>query len=182
MKTGGNKAKKTAVLALLCALGLIAFTVEELLPPMVIPGAKPGLANIFSLTALIMYSPWEAFAVVAARTVLGSVFGGNPSALLYSFTGGTAALAVSSLLMCFAHPRVSVTAVSVAAAVTHNITQNFAFVLISGTALMWGYLPLLIVLGALSGGIVGIAVTLIFRGIPESAFEKLLGGKNTPCQ
>lgn len=177
MNTGGAAAKKTAVLALLTGLGLIAFILEGLLPSMFIPGAKPGVANIFSLAALIMYSPLEAFIVVGARTLLGAMFAGNLSALLYSFTGGAAAIAVSSLLMRFLHPRVSVTAISVASAVAHNIVQNVVFVLISGAAQAFWYMPYLILLGVLSGAVVGVLTTLLFRGVPLSVFEKLIKDK-----
>ncbi len=174
MSAGKNAAKKIAVLAILTALSLITFLIENLFPPLIIPGAKMGLANVFSFAALIMYSPIEAFSVVAIRTVLGAVFAGNFSAVLYSFTGGIVSMAVSSLLIYLAHPRVSVMAASVAAAVAHNITQNVVFVFLSGSALIFGYMPYLILLGVLSGAIVGGAIMLIFRGVPETAFEKVI--------
>lgn len=174
MSAGKNAAKKIAVLAILTALSLITFLIENLFPPLIIPGAKMGLANVFSFAALIMYSPIEAFSVVAIRTVLGAVFAGNFSAVLYSFTSGIVSMAVSSLLIYLAHPRVSVMAASVAAAVAHNITQNVVFVFLSGSALMFGYMPYLILLGVLSGAIVGGAIMLIFRGVPETAFEKVI--------
>ncbi len=166
-------AKKIAVLALLTGLSLVAFIIESLLPSMIIPGAKPGFANIFSFAALIMYSPAEAFLVVAVRTLLGAVYAGNLSALLYSFTGGVISMAVSSVLLYLA-PKVSVMAVSVAAAVAHNITQNIVFVFLSGSVLMFGYMPYLILLGVLSGAVVGGATLLVFRGVPENIFAKVI--------
>lgn len=167
-------AKKIAVLALLTALSLITFIIESLFPSMLIPGAKPGLANIFSLAALIIYSPCEAFIVVAVRTLLGAIYAGNVSALLYSFTGGVVSMAVSSLLMYLLHPRVSVMAVSVAAAVAHNITQNIVYVLISSSPLMFGYMPYLILLGIIAGAIVGGVTMLLFRGVPKNVFAKVI--------
>ncbi len=179
MKDKAFAAKKLAVLAILTALGLIVFIIESLLPSMGIPGAKAGLANIFSFIALIMYSPWEAFAVVAARTFLGALFAGNAAALLYSFTGGMVSMGVSSLLIYAVHPRVSVMAVSVAAAVAHNITQNLVFILLTGSALMLGYMPYIALIGAASGAVVGVAVELVFKKMPISVFEKVIReGKN----
>ena len=177
MSKGRFTAKKIAVLALLSGLALVTFLIENLLPSMIIPGARPGLANIFSLAALIMYSPVEAFIVVAVRTVLGAVFAGNISALLYSFTGGIVSMALASLLMYTAHPKISVMAVSVAAAVAHNITQNIVFVFLSQSALMFGYMPYIILLGLLSGAVVGGVTILIFRGVPKSVFEKVIWKK-----
>lgn len=178
MSKGRFTAKKIAVLALLSGLALVMFIIENLFPSMVIPGARLGLANLFSLAALIMYSPVEAFIVLAVRTVLGSLFAGNFSALLYSFTGGMVSMAVASLLMYTAYPKISVMAVSVAAAVAHNITQNIVFVFLSGSVMMFGYMPYLVLLGIISGGIVGGVATLIFRGIPKSVFEKVIWQKS----
>jgi len=174
---GRFTAKKTAVLALLTGLSLITFIIESLFPSLVIPGAKPGLANVFSFAALIMYSPVEAFIVVALRTGLGAIYAGNVSALLYSFTGGIVSMAVSSVLMYTAYPKISVMSVSVAAAVAHNITQNCVFVLLTGSVLMFVNLPYLILLGIVSGAVVGGITLLVFKGIPQNVFEKVIWKK-----
>ncbi len=173
-RAGRFAAKKIAVLALLTGLSLITFIIESLFPTLVIPGAKPGLANIFSFAALIMYSPLEAFIVVALRTGLGAVYAGNVSALLYSFTGGVVSMAVSSLLMYFVYPKISVLSVSIAAAVAHNITQNAVFALLSNSVLMFVNLPYLVLLGILAGAVVGGVTMLLFRGVPMNAFEKVI--------
>ncbi len=167
-------AKKTAALGILTALSLVVFIIENLFPPLFVPGAKMGLANIFSFAALIMYGPVEAFAVVIVRTVLGSLFAGNVSMLMYSLTGGVAAMAVSSILMYAAYPRISIMSVSIAAAVAHNIVQNAVYVLITSTALMFAYMPYLALIGVLSGAIVGAVVTIIFKKVPTGAFEKVI--------
>ena len=177
MKSGKNAAKKIAVLAIFTALSLIAFIIENQFPPLFIPGAKMGLANIFSFAALIMYSPLEAFIIVAIRTGLGAVYAGNVSALLYSFTGGVVSMAISSVLMYTVYPRISIMSVSVLAAVAHNITQNIVFVIISGTTLTFGYMPYLILIGILSGAIVGGVTMLVFKKVPKSIFERALGSK-----
>lgn len=167
-------AKKIATLSIFTALSLIMFIIEGLFPPLFIPGAKMGLSNIFSLAALILYSPAEAFIVVVARTLLGALFAGNVSALLYSFTGGVVAMTVSSLLIYLVHPKISVMAVSIIAAVAHNITQNVVYVLITKTPLMFSYMPYLALIGVLAGAVVGAAVLLIFKKVPLSVYERAL--------
>ncbi len=167
-------AKKTAALGILTALSLVVFIIENLFPPLFVPGAKMGLANIFSFAALIMYGPVEAFAVVIVRTVLGSLFAGNISMLMYSLTGGVVAMAVSSILMYAAYPRISIMSASIAAAVVHNIVQNAVYVLITSTTLMFAYMPYLALIGVLSGAIVGAVVTIIFKKVPMGAFEKVI--------
>lgn len=174
MKSATYTTKKIAVLGIFTAMSLVTFLLEGLLPPLLLPGAKPGLANIFSLAALVMYGPIEAFAVVAARTLLGAVFAGNVSQLLYSFTGGMCAMAVSALLMKFAHPRVSVMAISVAAAVTHNVVQILVYAALAQTASVMPYLPYFALIGVLSGVIVGTVVLLLFKAVPRTVFIRAL--------
>ena len=171
-------AKKIAVLGVLTALSLIAFLIENLFPPLFIPGAKLGLANAFSFIALIIYSPIEACIIVGVRTVLSAIFAGNISAVLYSFTGGIVAMGVCSLLIYLVCPKISVVSASVAAAVAHNLTQNAVFVLISGTSLAFSYAPYLALIGIASGTFIGAVVTLIIKKIPDNAFTILLGVKN----
>ncbi|MGN0817719.1 MAG: Gx transporter family protein [Candidatus Coproplasma sp.] len=179
MSKGKITAKKIAVLAVFTALSLIMFLIENLFPPLFIPGAKMGLSNIFSFAALVLYGPVEAFAVIIVRTLLGAVFAGNVSALIYSFTGGIAAMALSSLLMYTVYPKISLMAISVAAAVLHNVTQNVMFVIVSQTPLMFSYMPYLALTGLLSGAIVGGAVMLIFKKVPLSVFERALGERTS---
>ncbi|MDE6356630.1 MAG: Gx transporter family protein [Clostridia bacterium] len=180
MGTAKNAAKKIAVLGILTGLSLVAFIIESLLPPLFVPGAKAGLANVFSLIALILYSPAEAFAVVAVKTFLGAVYAGNLSSMLYSFTGGVVSMALSSALMYSVYPKVSLAAISVAAAVLHNVTQNVVFVFLSGSFLMFANLPYLALLGVLSGAVVGAVTLFVFKCVPQSVFEKLLNKTNKP--
>ena len=86
-------------------------------------------------------------------------------------------MAVSSVLMYTLYPRISVMSVSVLAAVAHNVTQNIVFVLISGTTLTFGYMPYLILIGILSGAIVGGVIMLVFKKMPQSVFERMLNSK-----
>lgn len=170
-------AKKLAVLGVLTALSLIAFLIENLFPPLFIPGAKLGLANAFSFIALVIYSPAEAFIIVIARTVLGAVFAGNISAVMYSFTGGMVSMAVSSLLLYLVHPKISLICVSVIAAAAHNVTQNIVFVAVYSTPVAFSYMPYLILIGALSGAFIGAAVATVVKRIPINTFHKILNKK-----
>lgn len=174
MKRGFITAKKAAVLGILTAMSLVVFIIENAFPPLMVPGAKMGLANVLSLAALIVYGPAEAFIVVMVRTLLGSLFAGNISMLAYSLTAGTASCALSSVLMYAVYPRISIMSVSIASATLHNIVQNVVYVLISSTTLMIAYMPYLILIGALSGAIVGAIVTIIFKKVPMSVFERLI--------
>lgn len=171
--TDSVMAKRIAVLALLTALSLITFLIESLFPPLFIPGAKMGLSNIFSLLALIIFSPKEAYIVIIARTVLSSFFSGNVSSLMYSFTAGIIAITSSSLMVYFLK-RVSLVAISVFSAVLHNLVQLTVYMLVMKTSSLIYYMPYLAVLGVVAGVIVGLAATFIIKKIPMTEFEKFI--------
>ncbi len=163
-------ARRIATLAVLTAMGLIMFMVESLFPPLFLPGAKMGLSNIFSLLTLFVLGPTEAFISVIVRTTLGSMFTGNISTLMYSLTAGIVAVSVSAVLEEFLYPRVSIVAISVVAAVMHNLAQNIVFCLASNTPEMFAYMPWLALIGVVAGIIVGFAVWFILRAVPAKVF------------
>ena len=90
---------RIALVALLTAASLIVFVVENAFPPLILPGAKLGLANLFTLLALVILTPIDALFIFLIRAVLGNIITGNPSALLYSIPAGLIALAVSAILV-----------------------------------------------------------------------------------
>jgi heptaprenyl diphosphate synthase len=177
MKISRFTARKIATLAIFSALSLITFIIENAFPPLLIPGAKMGLSNIFSFAALILYSPLEGFIVIVVRTILGAFIVGNVSALMYSFTAGVVAMAISSLFMYLVYPKISIMSISILAAVMHNITQNIIYVLTNNAPALLSYMPYLALLGILSGAIVGGVIMLIFKKIPMSVFEKATSEK-----
>ncbi|MCD8205225.1 MAG: Gx transporter family protein [Clostridia bacterium] len=171
-------AKKIAMISLFTALSLIMFVIENQFPSMLIPGARMGLANIFSFAALIMYSALEGYVVVIVRTLLGAIFAGNITSVMYSFTAGVVSMTVSALLLYLVHPKISIMAISIMAAVCHNIVQNLMFIWISGTVYAMYYMPYLMLLGIVSGAIVGGVTMLIFKKVPLSIFAHSAGYKN----
>ena len=163
--------RKLVTLAFFSALSLVSFIIEAVLPPLFIPGAKIGLANIFTLLALIAYGPIEAFSVFLIRALLGSFITGNVGALVYSLTAGAISLGVEVLLVMLFVPKISVTAVSVACGVIHNLAQNALFVLFNGATEMLVYFPYLGLIGAVSGAFVGLVVYLLTKHLPEKLFS-----------
>lgn len=158
---------------MLSALALIAFIIESLFPPLFVPGAKMGLGNIFTMLALILYGGFGGTVTVLVKCLLGSVFSGNFSGLLYSLPAGLAALAFEYVTIKFLFPRISVIAVSVGAAVIHNAVQNLIFCLVTSAEAVI-YLPYLALIGAVSGLIVGLAVFSVTKLLPEKLIHTLL--------
>ena len=116
--------KRLAVLAMFTAIALTIFVAEAQIPPVVpIPGVKLGLANIVTLIAMALLGRRQAGEILLVRIVLGSVFTGGVSAMLFSIAGGVFAY----LVMCLTLRRLPerlLWVVSVLAAFGHNAGQR----------------------------------------------------------
>ena len=156
-----TKGKKTAMIALLTGLSLIAFTIESLLPSLPVPGAKLGLANIFIMLCLIWYSMPEALIALIAKFILSAVFGGF-SQLLYSVPAGLTSFFVSWLLIRLFSGKLSVIAVCALSGAIHNIIQLSVFGLVTRSYVAY-YAPYLLIAGALAGAVTGGAVYLTVK-------------------
>lgn len=159
------KTKKLALMAVLTAIALTIFMLEAQLPaPVPIPGVKLGLANIVTLTAMLILGRREAGAILAARIVMGAVFAGNPSAMLYSAAGGVLAYAAMCLLVGVV-PEKRLWAVSAVSAVAHNMGQLLACVLVVKTPGVFIYVPALIVSGVITGVFTGFGAMYLVRAL-----------------
>ena len=157
-----NKTKtfKFTLCAILTAFAIITFVIENLFPPLFFPGAKMGISNVFILLSLIILGPTYAFITLVVKTVLGSLFAGNISAILYSLPAGAIALSVEILAIVLLK-KVSVVAVSILGAVINISLQNVTFCLLTNTIQYLYYLPDLALIGVVSGLIVGFTTYLI---------------------
>lgn len=158
--------KKIAFCGILSTLALISFLIENLFPPLFFPGARMGVSNLFILIALIYLSPKYAYATVIIKTVIGSIFSGNPSAVLYSLPAGLISLTAEWLLLYYCK-QVSIVAISVLGAVINICTQNIVFMLLTHTPEYLIYLPYLSLISIFSGLIVGLTTYLIIKKIPN---------------
>lgn len=160
-----HKTKKLALMAVLTAIALTIFMLEAQLPaPVPIPGVKLGLANIVTLTAMLILGRREAGAILAARIIMGAVFAGNPSAMLYSAAGGVLAYAAMCLLVGVV-PEKRLWAVSAVSAVAHNMGQLLACVLVVKTPGVFIYAPALIVSGVITGVFTGFGAMYLVRAL-----------------
>ncbi len=161
-----SSTKKLALGAVLTALALGLSTVENLFPITLLiplPGVKLGLANIVTVFALYELGALPALAILVARCLLGSLFAGNASALIFSMLGGLAAMLV--MIALHALPRLSVYGVSVGGAAAHNCGQVLAAVLTLGNAAPLSYLPFLLLVSPFTGALSGFIAALLFRAM-----------------
>ncbi len=163
--------RQLTLCAVLAALALALSYVERMFPPPVpLPGFKLGLANIVTLFALYALGAPSALAVLLTRVLLGAMFAGNVSALLYSLLGGLAALGTMALLT--RAERLSVYGVSVGGAAAHNCGQVAAAVLTLGSAAPLAYLPVLLLVSLFTGALTGFVASLLLRAMQNTQILK----------
>lgn len=153
--------KRVALYGSLTALALIFGYIESLVPLTFIPvaGVKIGLANAVILLALLTLQVREALLIAVARILLSGFLFGNPSALLYALFGGLLSFTAMALLSRFT--AVGCVGISVVGGIMHNIGQVIAAFFVTGTVQIFGYLSVLIPVGAAAGAFIGTLVRLL---------------------
>mgnify|MGYP003377883658 CR=1 FL=1 len=161
-----------ALCAMLTALALALSYLENMFPTALLiplPGFKLGLANIVTVFALYYLGAAPAMVILLARCLLGAMFAGNASALLFS------------LIMILLHrvPALSIYGVSIAGAAGHNIGQVAAAVLTLGSPAAVAYLPILLVVSLFTGALTGFIAALLFAAMEKTKLGGLSYGTST---
>ncbi len=152
--------KKIAYLGLLIALAFVLSYIEFLLPLNIgVPGAKIGLANLTVMVCLYSLGEKEACALSLLRVALVGLTFGNISMMLYSMAG--ASLSLVTMIISKRVGKFSMYGVSVIGGVSHNIGQILVAMLVLNTKGLIYYLPFLIIVGTISGVIIGTVSSLI---------------------
>ncbi len=158
--------------ALLTALALALSYMERFIPLdllVPLPGVKLGLANIVSMMALYFLSFRQGAAILVARCILGSFFGGGLTSLAMSLTGGLLAflvMAAAKRAGCL-----SVYGVSVLGAAAHNLGQVAAASVIMGSIYTFCYLPFLLLVALMTGSLTGMLASWLFRALAASGVD-----------
>ena len=162
------KTRKLALMALLTAIALTIFVIENQIPtPVPIPGVKLGLANIITLITMKLLGKKEAGAVLLVRILMGAMFAGSPSTLLFSAAGGLLAY----LVMCmtvdhFGENQLWI--VSALAGLAHNAGQLLACVLVVRTPGVFAYAPILAASGVITGVFTGFAAQYLLKVLKKA--------------
>lgn len=126
-------ARRIARLGLLTAAALILSLLDGMIP-LHLPWLKLGLANAVTLLLLLSRRRTDAVLCLTARLLLGALFSGNPSALLYSAAGAAA----------------------------HQLGQLAAAALTLGSPSVLALAPPLLLAGLLSGMLIGALTAVLF--------------------
>lgn len=170
-----TKTTKMIFISLIVAQALVLHVLEGMIPlPIGIPGAKLGLANIFTIISLYILGFKSTVLVVALRVVLATMFGGTLSSFLYSISGGFLSLIAMTIVKNLFKDKVTIIGVSGAGAVSHNIGQLVVASMIVNNWSVMMYLPVLTFIGIGTGVFIGIAANFIIYHMSKiSAVKKI---------
>lgn len=153
--------RRLVVLSMLAACGLIIFVFESFLP--VLPWFRPGLGNIATIIALLLFGFRDAVEVTLLRIVLGALVLGRLFTPLFVFalSGGFASVVIMGLVLRSTRLFGPV-GISVLGAVAHNIIQlAVAYFLFVKSAELFIFIPIFVLTGVVTGTLTGIVSAMI---------------------
>lgn len=161
-------ARRTARLALYTAAATICSYIETLIPVTLIPlpGFRLGLANVVLLLVLTQTGLRDALIVCLLRTAIVSLLFGSLISLAFSFCGGVCALCMMTLLQ--KTEKFSLPGISVGGAVFHNSGQLLIAGIITGSAGVLAYLPVLMFCALLCGLLMGFLAAALVPLVQKS--------------
>lgn len=161
---GNMETRRLVKISYIVAISLVLSYIETLLSAFVpLPGIKIGLGNTLVLFTLYTLGVKDSYIVTLMRVLLSSLLFGSPFSFLYSLVGGLFSLSIMVLL--YKTKLFGIIAISTLGAVTHNCAQLVvAYLLLLSKSLIY-YLPFLIVIGVISGVIVGFITRAFLKKI-----------------
>jgi len=153
-----------ARVGLMAALALIFSYVEAIIPYNPgIPGVKLGIANVVTVIALYRFGPKDAAAVSVIRIVVAGLLFNGLFGMLYSLAG--AALSLIGMIALKKAGLFSVTGVSMAAGVLHNLGQLLMAAALIDDLRIFFYFPVLMFSGIAAGILVGVISVLVLKAL-----------------
>jgi len=163
----GSLPKQIAVMGMLTALSSALSFLEWLLPPVpgLPPGVKLGLANVVVMFTAFSLGRKNAYTLSLLKSLF-VLFGRGPVAFCLSLTGSLLSVSVMQLAYRFWKKDPDLKLISVFGAVSHNIGQLAAAVLVLGTgSFLWYYLPVMLVSGVVLGLVTGVLFQIVFPAL-----------------
>ncbi len=160
-----NNTKKLTLAALLSALALIFSYIEVIIPfNPGIPGIKLGIANLVIIVSLYYLGARYALLINIIRIMVGGLLFSGLFGAVYSMSGAFLSMLVMVLLKKTG--LFSVTGVSMAGGVAHNLGQLLVAAFLVSNIKVFLYFPILIFSGIISGSLIGIISYIILRKLP----------------
>mgnify|MGYP003490959566 FL=1 len=148
------------------SLSLAISVAESWLIPAVlfpVPGMRLGLVNVVTLIAVYLFGAVPALIIVVLRCVITFAFSGNLTGFLLSMSGGI--LALCAMLLLRNTRKLSFFGVSMGGAAAHNVGQILAACLITRTLAVISYLPVLLIVAAVTGFAVALLSVPVYKAL-----------------
>lgn len=163
--------RKTVILALFIALGILLQLMESFIPIlMIVPGFKIGFANLVSVMALMIYDRKSMWIVSLSRIILSCLLQGTLFGISFylSFTGGLVALIFMSI--ADRSQFFSIYGISILGAAGHSIGQVLMVTWIYQQYFMQLYLPILLALSIVSGFVIAMISQKMMNRLKGNVF------------
>lgn len=172
--TGSSATHRLVLLSMLSACGLILFVFESFLP--LLPWFRPGLGNIATILALLLFGFGDALKVTMLRIVLGALILGRlfTPVFVFALCGGLASAIVMAAAYRYGKRIFSPVGISVLGAVVHNVVQLLvAYLLFVKSIEIFIFTPVFLVAGIATGALTGLVAAMVM----EKAGKRLPGNE-----
>jgi len=164
-----SKLKRYVFLSLLTAGAMILSIIEGMIPlPFIAPGARLGLANIVTLTVIVIFGFKDSLLVVILRCILMMFVAGNPISFIYSITSGLTSVIIMYISLKYTGKYFSLIGISVLGAMTHNASQITVAAIMFENLSMYTYLPIMSLVSIFTGCFVGYTSIYITRNLNKN--------------
>ena len=162
--------------AILSAYALALHGFEAMLPSP-IPWLRVGLANIITLTALLLFDFRTAMMITLIRVILGSLFTGTflgPSFIL-SLGGGVCGTCSMGIMLLMSRKLFGPVGLSLIGALFHNAAQLFLahWLFIQRIEAVLFISPLIILIGTITGFMNGIVAEILVKNLLKKESDSL---------
>lgn len=163
--------KKIALTSVYLAVALVIGTIETLIPPFIplLPQFRLGLSNFVVLLSLITIGYFPTLIIVVVKSCVVPLFFSNPIMIIYSLTASCTSYIVSLILIKI--KKLGLPSISALSAIVHNLMQLAVAAILTQSAAIFWYMPLLTVCGGVSGAIIGLITALTIKKAPEKLFD-----------
>ena len=182
MTPGNTSIRRLVLLSMLAACGLVFFVFESFLP--LLPWFRPGLGNIATILALMIFGFGDAVKVTLLRIALGALVLGRlfTPVFFFALSGGLASVLIMALVMRYMKKVFGPVGISVFGAAAHNMVQLFvAFLLLGKSTGVFIFIPVFLAAGVVTGTLTGLVAAMVFektvkRLVFDTVWEGIIGG------
>lgn len=164
-KKSTDNIKYISMVALFTAFAVILSYVETFIPIIPIQGVKLGLANFAVVLVMYLMGYRAAITLNIVRIVIIGAFFGNLFSICFSMAG--ALVSFGAMALAKKSGKISMVTVAILGGVFHNVGQIIVASFVVNNYGIMIYIPILIVSGIITGMVIGILASIIYRRVKD---------------